>query len=190
MSDVLITLTIDEGQQAWDLARDRIAWHRRRMYGENFENFYVGDINYEKAYANTIGAEIAAGRYLCLKPDLRTGCMPPGDLIMPNNAKIDVKHTFWPHGNLLVETKKARPARRCKYYLLVTGEMPHMWLRGYAYDCEVFLPDNIKQGKLIELPGGRTKQGKPHHHVKLETLRNVEGLKVILDEIREKNIKW
>ena len=113
------------------------------------------------------GAELAAAKVLNVCPLLNVARGPDrGFDLSKNGACIQVKHTRYPNGQLLVRDRD----RGADLYLLVTGEFPDYDVVGYA-DSSIFSSDNLANpggyGPCYMLPQSSLKPVAIEHEMRL-----------------------
>lgn len=87
-----------------------------------------------------LGAELAYCKAFNLWPDLTVSVRSGGADAVHANRSVDIKHTAWVKGWLLVTPDKVE--KGTDIYALVTGTLPNYTVVGYATAGEIFRDDN------------------------------------------------
>lgn len=121
-----------------------------------------------------VEAEIAFAKAFNVYPDLVVTARSVakgtdmGDMRLPDGRKIDVKHTAYVTGGLMVPMHSAAAsAQAVDLYALVTGESPVYVFRGFARPSDLMKEENERFGFFC--PAYRLNQPQ------LKTLEDIDG---------------
>jgi len=154
-SDTVVHLNETEQEICNKLAEERYANNREA----NIKDRKIGPQTTKETDLDGIGAEFAVAKVLNIYPDLSIKPRKGGvELVARNHARIDVKQTRHKKGHLLaVITKKKGET---DVFILVTGQMPEYRIKGWCFEKELLMKENI-----VDLGYGDT-FGLPQHQLR------------------------